>query len=105
MRWHLIPNVVRSAVNTAIYQIPLLITIEATLSFLEFGFKSSPLLLIPPTLESWGDLIGDDIGNFFPQWWHVVVPSVRCFSRSSRWASSPMVFRTFSTHVREDKQV
>lgn len=74
VRWHLIPNVVRSAVNSAVYQIPLLITIEATLSFLKFGFKSSPLLLIPPTLESWGDLIGDNIGNFFPQWWHVVVP-------------------------------
>lgn len=74
VRWHLIPNVVRTAVSIAIYQIPLLITIEATLAFLEVGPKQSPLLLLLPTIESWGNLIGEYIGEFGAYWWYVVNP-------------------------------
>lgn len=77
VRRHLIPNVTRSAVSTAVYQVPLFITIEATLSFLTFN--DSPLLLTPPSMESWGRMIGRNIENFVPYWWHIAVPVAALF--------------------------
>ena len=74
VRRHLVPNVTRSAVSIAVYQIPLFITVEATLSFLKFGNPPSYLLATPPSVESWGRLISRNVNNFQPYWWRLVVP-------------------------------
>lgn len=74
VREHLLPNVSRTAVSAAVYQLPLLITVEATLSFLKFGFPPSFLLLTLPTQESWGRMIGRNIEAVQPLWWRVAAP-------------------------------
>ncbi|GAA0649355.1 ABC transporter permease [Salarchaeum japonicum] len=74
VRWHLLPNVSRSATVAAVSQIPLFITIEATLSFLRFGTPPSPLLLRPTTVISWGDMIGSNISSVQRYWWTVAIP-------------------------------
>lgn len=79
VRQHLIPNVARSAISSAVYQVPLFITIEATLSFLRFGTPPSYLLMTPPSMESWGRLIARNIDAFQPYWWRAVVPVVVLF--------------------------
>lgn len=79
VRRHLVPNVARTAVSAAVYQVPLFITIEATLSFLKFGDPASFLLTTPPSMESWGRLIGRSINGFQPYWWRVAVPVAALF--------------------------
>lgn len=74
VREHLVPNVSRTAASAAVYQVPLFVTIEATLSFLKFGAPPSPLLLTPPTVISWGRMIGRNVAAFKPYWWPVVGP-------------------------------
>ena len=71
---HLVPNVSRTAVSAAVYQVPLFVTIEATLSFLKFGDPPSFLLTTLPTQESWGRMIGRNATGFDPYWWRVAVP-------------------------------
>lgn len=73
---HLMPNVSRTALSVAVYQLPLFVTIEATLSFLKFGSPPSFLLTTLPTQESWGRMIGRNIESVQPYWWRVVVPVV-----------------------------
>ncbi len=79
VRHHLVPNVSRSAIGIAVYQIPLFITVEATLSFLKFGNPPSYLLATPPSVESWGRLIGRNVNNFQPYWWRLAVPVATLF--------------------------
>jgi peptide/nickel transport system permease protein len=76
VRWHLIPNVARSAVSTALYQVPVFVTVEATLSFLHFGTPPSPLLITGTGHTSWGTMIGKNVEVFDPFWWRVLVPVV-----------------------------
>jgi peptide/nickel transport system permease protein len=71
---HLVPNVARTAISSAVYQVPLFVTVEATLSFLQFGNPPSPLLTTPPTQESWGRMIGWNVEFVDPFWWGVAVP-------------------------------
>ena len=72
VRDHLVPNVSRTATSTAIYQVPLFVTVEATLSFLKFN--NTFLLAYPPTKESWGRMIGRGVPYADPYWWRVLVP-------------------------------
>ena len=74
VREHLVPNVSRTAVSAAVYQVPLFVTIEATLSFLEFGDPPSFLLTTLPTQESWGRMIGRSVEQVDPYWWRAAVP-------------------------------
>ena len=79
IRWHLVPNVARSAVSTTLYQIPVFVTVEATLSFLRWGVPSSPLLMTTTGYESWGSMIGDNVGVFDQYWWRVALPMAAFF--------------------------
>jgi|GEM_PF-3713629 len=79
VQWHLLPNVSRTAITTAVYQVPLFITIEATLSFLRFGSPASPLLLAPPSFKSWGTMIGQTISNAGTYWWEPTIPVAALF--------------------------
>lgn len=79
IRWHLLPNVARSAVSTALYQVPLFVTIEATLSFLMAGTPPTPLLLVPYSFKSWGSMIGSNFAAFDPYWWRLIPPVAALF--------------------------
>jgi peptide/nickel transport system permease protein len=74
LRDHVLPNVAHVALTAAVLQIPILIVIEATLSYLTVG--DTPLLLTPPTLVSWGRLIGRYVATFNATWWPVVFPVI-----------------------------
>jgi peptide/nickel transport system permease protein len=73
---HLVPNVSRTAISSAVYQVPMFVVVEATLSFLRAGDPPSPVLLTPPTKPSWGRIIGGHVEFIDPFWWVVVVPMV-----------------------------
>lgn len=71
---HLVPNVSRTAISSAVYQVPMFVVVEATLSFLRVGDPPSPVLLTPPTKPSWGRIIGSNVEVVDPFWWMVGVP-------------------------------
>jgi peptide/nickel transport system permease protein len=73
---HLVPNVSRTAISSAVYQVPMFVVVEATLSFLRAGSPPSPVLLTPPTKPSWGRIIGSNVELIDPFWWVVAVPVV-----------------------------
>lgn len=66
---HLLPNVSGSVLTNATLQIPMLILIEAALSFLGLG---------DPQVFSWGQTIAMGILDFgvYPAWWITAVPAV-----------------------------
>ena len=74
IRRHLLPNVARAAVSTSLARVPIFLTVEATLAFLEFGTPASPILSMPPTYQSWGETIGGELPAFPLYWWRVVLP-------------------------------
>lgn len=74
LRDHVIPNVAHVALTAAILQIPTLVVIEATLSYLRV--RGAPIMLTPPTLVSWGRLIGRSIQGLSATWWTVIFPVV-----------------------------
>jgi peptide/nickel transport system permease protein len=63
---HLVPNVSNTVVTAVTLQIPTLLVIEATLSYLGF---------VPGSARTWGNLIAIGLRGF-PQYWWVVVPPV-----------------------------
>lgn len=98
---HIVPNVSHVALTAAIVQIPILIVTEATLSYLKVGdFNPSPIMTIPPSLVSWGQLIARDIQVVSAVWWPVVFPilalvltviAVNVFGEGLRQAFAPGV--------------
>ena len=75
IRRHLLPNVARAAVSASLARVPIFLTVEATLAFLEFGAPASPVLSMPPTYQSWGETIGAELPVLQTYWWRVVLPA------------------------------
>lgn len=71
VRHHLVPNVSSTVVTAVTLQIPTIIVVEATVSFLELG---------APGVFSWGKLIGVGITNFPNYWWIALVPTAFMFA-------------------------
>jgi peptide/nickel transport system permease protein len=75
LRDHILPNVAHVALTAAVLQIPILIVLEATLSYLPSQF-GNPLMLTPPTLVSWGRVIGRNMKTLSAVWWPAVFPVI-----------------------------
>ncbi|MEZ3144099.1 ABC transporter permease [Halobaculum sp. MBLA0143] len=75
IRRHLLPNVARAAASTSLARVPIFLTVEATLAFLEFGAPASPILSMPPSYQSWGETIGGELPMLQLYWWRVVLPA------------------------------
>ena len=76
IRRHLLPNVARAAVSASLARVPIFITVEATLAFLQFGAPASSVLSMPPGYQSWGETIGAELSSFPLYWWRVVFPAL-----------------------------
>ena len=76
IRRHLLPNVARAAVSASLARVPVFVTVEATLAFLQFGAPASPILSMPPSYQSWGETIGAELTAFPLYWWRVVFPAL-----------------------------
>lgn len=65
---HILPNVATSVIILATLEVGLLITFEASLSFLGVG--------IPPPDPAWGSMISEGRSYIVTAWWLSVVPGV-----------------------------
>ena len=76
MRRHLLPNISGPVLTNVTLQIPMLVLVEATLSFMIFPPHQSTLG--DPTVVSWGQTIfyGIRSASFFPGWWITVIPGL-----------------------------
>lgn len=68
MLFHVLPNIVGPIVVLASMQIPVVITLEAGLSFLGVGIR--------PPLASWGSMLFDGFTHIEQSVWPVLVPGV-----------------------------
>jgi peptide/nickel transport system permease protein len=67
---HVIPNVSNTLVTAVTLQMPTLIIVEATISFLGYG---------SPTAQSWGLTINSGLNHFPTTWWTAIFPVVVLF--------------------------
>lgn len=65
---HVLPNVFDVFVVLATLQIGLVIVLESSLSFLGAG--------LPPTLPSWGQLVGSGRDYIDSAWWITIIPGI-----------------------------
>lgn len=77
-RRHLLPNVGRQVFSTLALQVPLLVAIEAALSFVVLPSAMGEGTLGDPTIISWGQLIyvGVQSDGLVPAWWVTVAPTL-----------------------------
>lgn len=77
-RWHLLPNVSSTVLTAVTLQIPMLILMEASLSFLVIPAGFGGVTLGDPTVASWGQRIyrGLSSSSIYPGWWITVFPAL-----------------------------
>jgi peptide/nickel transport system permease protein len=68
MMRHILPNVANSLIVLATVNVGMVITLEASLSFLGAG--------IPPPAPSWGSMCSDGKGILIEGWWVSFMPGV-----------------------------
>ena len=71
MRCHILPNVTTSLVVAATFAVPLMIVLEASLSFLGVG--------VPPSVPTWGAMVADGRDYLAPAWWIATLPGLAIF--------------------------
>jgi peptide/nickel transport system permease protein len=67
---HVVPNVSNTVLTAITLQMPMLILVEATISFLGYG---------SPTEQSWGLTINSGLARFPTTWWTAIFPAVFLF--------------------------
>ncbi|MFB6296511.1 MAG: ABC transporter permease [Halobacteriales archaeon] len=77
-RYHLLPNVGRPVLSTLALQVPLLVAVEAALSFVQLPVTQGVATLGDPSVVSWGQVIyrGVRVDGLVPAWWITVVPTL-----------------------------
>lgn len=76
IRRHLVPNTWDTIVTAATFQLPMLIIMEATLSYLTFSSGGGVSSLGDPRVTSWGQLIAVGMREFPTYWWVPVFPAI-----------------------------
>lgn len=97
-RRHLLPNVTRPVFSTLALQVPLVVAVEAALSFVVLPVQGGEGTLGDPTVVSWGQLLytGVRVDGLVPAWWLTAVPTVvlvlTVLSLAAFWRSMSDVF-------------
>jgi peptide/nickel transport system permease protein len=68
IRFHVLPNVATSVIVVATFAVPLMIVVEASLSFLGLG--------VPPSVPTWGAMVADGRDYLAVAWWIATLPGV-----------------------------
>jgi peptide/nickel transport system permease protein len=68
LRRHILPNIATSLIVTATFSVPLMIVIEASLSFLGLG--------VPPSVPTWGAMVADGRDYLAVAWWIATLPGL-----------------------------
>lgn len=76
IRHHLVPNTWDTIVTAATFQLPMLVIMEATLSYLMITSGGGSQSLGDPRVQSWGQLIAVGMREFPTYWWVPVIPAI-----------------------------
>ncbi|MEF8800494.1 MAG: ABC transporter permease [Halolamina sp.] len=76
IRRHLVPNTWDTVVTAATFQLPMLVIMEATLSYLMISSGGGTQSLGDPRVNSWGQLIAVGMREFPTYWWVPVIPAI-----------------------------
>lgn len=75
IRRHLVPNTWDTIVTAATFQLPMLVIMEVTLSYLLISSGGGPKSLGDPRVTSWGQIIAVGMREFPTYWWVPLVPA------------------------------
>lgn len=76
IRRHLVPNTWDTIVTAATFQLPMLVIMEVTLSYLMISSGGGTQSLGDPRVNSWGQLIAVGMREFPTYWWVPVIPAI-----------------------------
>jgi peptide/nickel transport system permease protein len=65
---HILPNIATSLIVVATFTVPLMIVVEASLSFLGMG--------VPPSVPTWGAMVADGRDFLAVAWWIATLPGL-----------------------------
>jgi peptide/nickel transport system permease protein len=68
LRRHILPNIATSLIVAATFSVPLMIVLEASLSFLGLG--------VPPSVPTWGAMVADGRDYLAVAWWIATLPGL-----------------------------
>jgi peptide/nickel transport system permease protein len=76
IRRHLVPNTWDTIVTAATFQLPMLVIMEVTLSYLVITSGGGPKSLGDPRVNSWGQIIAVGMREFPTYWWVPIIPAI-----------------------------
>lgn len=76
IRYHLVPNTWDTIVTAATFQLPMLVVMEVTLSYLRISSGGGIESLGDPRVNSWGQIVAVGMREFPTYWWVPVFPAL-----------------------------